>query len=80
MLRAGKEDAYQRALEALVPGTREWWLETLEDWAEGREPDYEATAESLSGWLEEEAVPYFRKRDAELANREMIREYALGEA
>ena len=61
-------------------GTREWWLETLEEWAEEPEPDYEATAESLSGWLEEEAVPYFRKRDVELANREMIREHALGEA
>ena len=61
-------------------GTREWWLETLEEWAEEPEPDYEATAESLSGWLEGEAVPYFRKREVELANREMIREHALGEA
>ncbi len=80
ILRAGKEDAYQRALDVMVPGTREWWLETLEEWAEEPEPDYEATDESLSGWLEEEAVPYFRKREAELANREMIREHALGEA
>ncbi len=80
ILRAGKDDAYQRALDVMVPGTREWWLETLEEWAEEPEPDYEATAESLSGWLEEEAVPYFRKREVELANREMIREHALGEA
>ncbi len=79
-MRAGKEDAYQRALEALVPGTREWWLETLEDWAEESEPEYEASVESLTGWLEEEAIPYFGKRDAELANRELIREHALGEA
>ncbi len=34
LLRADKENAYQRALEALIPGTREWWLETLEDWAQ----------------------------------------------
>ncbi len=80
ILRAGKEDAYQRALDVMVPGTREWWLETLEEWAEEPEPDYEATAESLSGWLEGEAITYFRKREVELANREMIREHALGEA
>ncbi len=69
-----------RATPVMVPGTREWWLETLEEWAEEPEPDYEATDESLSGWLEEEAVPYFRKRVVELTNREMIREHALGEA
>ncbi len=80
ILRTGKEDAYQRALDVMVPGTREWWLETLEEWVEEPEPDYEATAESLSEWLEEEAITYYRKRDVELANREMIREHALGEA
>ena len=31
ILRTGKEDAYQRALDVMVPGTREWWLETLEE-------------------------------------------------
>ena len=80
VLRAGKDGAYESALGALSAGTRDWWLETLEEWAEEPEPDYEATAESLSGWLEEEAVPYFRKREVKLANREMIREHALGEA
>ncbi len=80
ILRAGKEDACQRALQALVPGTREWWLETLEEWAEEPEPEYEVSIESLTGWLEGEAITYFRKRDVELANREMIREHALGEA
>ncbi len=79
-LRAGKEDAYQRALDVMVPGTREWWLETLEEWVEEPEPDYEATAESLSEWMEEEAITYFRKREVELANREMIREHVLGNA
>ena len=64
----------------IVAGTREWWLEMLEEWAEEPEPDCEAISESLSGWLEGEAVPYFRKREVELANREMIREHALREA
>ena len=79
-MRVGNENVYQRALEALIPGTREWWLETLEDWAEEPEPEYEASVEGLTGWLEEEAIPYFGKREAELANRELIREHALGEA
>ncbi len=64
----------------MVPGTREWWLETLEDWAEEPEPEYEASVEGLTEWLEEEAIPYFGKRAAELANRELIREHALGES
>ncbi len=70
----------ESALGALSAGTRDWWLETLEEWAEEPEPEYEAGIESLTGWLEGEAVPYFRKREVELANREMIREHALGEA
>ena len=64
----------------IVAGTREWWLETLEDWAEEPEPEHEATIEGLIGWLEGAAITYFRKRDVELVNREMIREHALGEA
>ena len=46
----------------------------------GPEPEYEASVESLTEWLEEEAILYFRKREAELANRELIREHALGAA
>ena len=40
---SGKQDAYQQALGVLSAGTRDWWLETLEEWAEKPEPDYEAT-------------------------------------
>ena len=80
VLRAGKDGAYESALGALSAGTRDWWLETLEEWAEEPEPEHEASIESLNGWLEGEAITYFRKRDVELANREMIREHALGEA
>jgi hypothetical protein len=80
ILRAGKDNAYQRALEALIPGTREWWLETLEDWAEEPEPECEASVEGLAEWLDQEAITYFGKREAELANRELIREHAVGEA
>lgn len=78
--RAGKEDAYGRALGALQPGTRDWWLETVAEWAEEPEPEYKATSESLAEWLEEEAITYFRKQQAELVNRGLLREHALGEA
>ncbi len=57
ILRAGKQDAYEHALGALFPGTREWWLETLEERAEEPEPEYEASVESLTAWLEDEAIP-----------------------
>ncbi len=75
-----KDDAYESALGALSAGTREWRLETLDEWAEEPELEYEASIESLTGWLAGEAITYFRKWDVELANREMIREHALGEA
>ena len=78
ILRAGKEGAYQRALDVMVPGTRDWWLETVAEWAE--EPEHEATIEGLIGWLEGEAITYFRGREAELANRGLLRQHALGEA
>ncbi len=32
----------------IVAGTREWWLETLEEWAE-EQTEHEATIESLIG-------------------------------
>lgn len=80
ILRAGKGDAYEHALKALRPDTRNWWLETVEEWEDEPEPEYEATADSLAGWLEVEAIAYFRKREVELANRDAIREHALGEA
>ncbi len=33
----------------IVAGTREWWLETLEEWAE-EQTEHEANIESLIGW------------------------------
>ena len=80
ILRSGKEDAYKRALGALNPRTQEWWLETLEEWGEEPDPEHEATVESLTEWLEKEAIRYFRREEVALANRDMIREHALGEA
>lgn len=80
ILRADKQDAYERALKVLGAGTRDWWMETLEDWADEPDPEYEATVESLTGWLEEETIAYFREQESALANRDMIREHALGEA
>ncbi len=48
----------------LSAGTRDWWIETLDDWAEEPEPEHEATIESLTGWLEVEAITYFRGRES----------------
>lgn len=82
ILRAGKGNAYESALKALQPDTRDWWLETVQELAEAPEAEagYVATADSLAAWLEEEAISFFRKRRAELVNRDAIREHALGMA
>jgi hypothetical protein len=69
--------AYSQALAALEEGTREWWDEELsdEDYPEGEIP-YRADSNSLKRFLENEALPFF-KRQREL---ELAREQAFGEA
>ncbi len=48
ILRDEGAGAYERALKALHPDTRECWVANLEDCAEDPDPEYSANAESLA--------------------------------
>ena len=83
LLKSGKKDAYQNALETLREDTRDWWQDTLtRDPVEEDEDEetFEATAESLCSFLEHEVLPWLANRRKEVSNRSLIREQAFGEA
>ena len=83
LLGSGRNDAYEAALAALREDTRQWWEDQLTGGPEtldgDREP-YPADSAGLRGFLEGEILPRLATRRKELANRQLIREQALGEA
>lgn len=78
-----RNDAYEVALSELRQDTQDWWKETIEPDPEeleaGQQPA-SADAESLRRFLESQVLPWFDKKRAELENRPLIRQQALGEA
>ncbi len=77
-LRAGKPDAYEKALAALRDDTRIWWLELLDD--EDDQPPHTSDAAGLLLFLEAEMDGWYRDRRKELENRPLIRAQAFAEA
>lgn len=67
---SGKGDSYEKALKALPTDSREWWEDTLKEWAEEPVADRQDTSDtdSLAEWLEEQALHYFRDERLELVN------------
>jgi hypothetical protein len=94
ILRKGKSDAYSKALAALHEDTFAGWSEALveagvegrdeadyEDDDEAGDPDpYQPDAANLQRFLEDEVMPWYRRRRRELKNRNLIRAQAFGEA
>lgn len=91
-LKAGPAGAYDKALAALHPGTRQAWEELFEE-GSGRGEDqltddedtdptdgYTADAESLARFLTKEIQGWYEMRRKELLNRPLIREQAFGES
>jgi len=78
-----RNDAYEAALSELRQDTQDWWKETIEPDQEeleaGQQPA-SANAQSLRHFLESRVLPWFDKKRAELENRPLIRQQALGEA
>ena len=83
LLTSRHNDAYTAALAELREDTQGWWAHTLSrdpnDLDEGDKPAT-ATVEGLRHFLEAEVLPWFEAQKAELANRELIRDQAFGEA
>ena len=82
-IRAGKPEAYGKALAALREDTRDWWQEKLTwepgDYEEGEEP-YSADATGLLRFLETEVRRWYLTHRKELENRPLIRSQAFGES
>ena len=83
VLRAGKPDAYAKALAALREDTRDWWQDKLtwepDDYDDNEVP-YTADGAGLLRFLEAEVCPWYFTHRKELENRPLIRSQAFGEA
>jgi hypothetical protein len=83
ILRAGRPDAYERALGAVRDDTREWWEELLtweqEDFDEGEEMPT-ADADGLIAFIESKVQHWYAERRRELDTRPLIRDQAIAEA
>jgi hypothetical protein len=94
ILRKCRTNAYDKALAVLHEDAVAGWSETLaevdredrddgdygdDDEAEDGEP-YRPEAASLQRYLEDETIPWYRRRRRELENRNLIRAQAFGEA
>ncbi len=80
LLRVGKPDAYDKALEAVRDDTRGWWQEQLEDADEDDEHPYTRDAAGLQRFLEGDVTAWYDTHRKELENRPVIRVHALAEA
>ena len=85
VLRGGKPAAYARASAVLGEDAREAWQDALEAAGDGGHPDREpgpftADAAGLREFLEDELLPWYARRRAELANRPLVQRQACGEA
>ena len=73
ILRRGGTTAYDKALRALLPDSRNWWQEYVE------EEEYPATAEGLAEFIGVHLDPICRSLEAEARHHEAIKAQALGE-
>lgn len=73
ILRRGGANAYDRALRALLPDSRDWWQQYVED------EEYTATAEDLADFLREHLEPFCINLEKEARYHEAIKAQTLGE-
>ena len=73
ILRRGGASAYDKALRALLPDSREWWQDYVDD------EEYPATAEGLADFIREHLEPLCMCMEREARHHEAIKAQALGE-
>ncbi len=73
ILRKGGERAYDKALRALLPDSRDWWESHLDD-----EED-KADAEGLASFISEHLSPYCHKQEKESRHHDAIVNQTIGE-
>ena len=73
ILKRGNANAYDKALRALLPDSREWWKQQVEL------EQYPATAEGLAEFIDEELEPLCIAAEKEVRHHEAIKAQTLGE-
>lgn len=73
ILRRGGANAYEKALRALLPDSRDWWDEYVE------EEEYPATAEGLIEFIRDHLEPLCLSMEKEARHHEAIKAQTLGE-
>ena len=73
ILRKGGDRAYDKALRALMPETREWWQDNLDD------EEYTADATSLAAFISEHVTPYSYQQEKESRHHDAIVNQTIGE-
>ncbi len=73
ILHKGGSNAYDKALRAFRPDTRDWWQEHVDD------EEYPATAEGLADFINRQLFPVCIELEREARHHEAIKLQAIGE-
>ena len=73
ILRKGGDRAYDKALRALLPDSREWWYSYVE------EDEYTADAEGLASFITEHLTPLCYQQEKESRHHDAIVNQTIGE-
>jgi hypothetical protein len=73
ILHKGGDCAYDKALRALMPETREWWQDQLND------DEYAADATGLAAFINEHVTPFVYQQEKESRHHDAIVNQTLGE-
>ena len=73
ILQRGGANAYDKALRALLPDSRDWWQNYVDD------EEYPATAEALADFISNHIEPICKVLEKEARHHEAIKAQILGE-
>jgi hypothetical protein len=73
ILRKGGDHAYEKALRALVPSTREWWMDYVGD------GEYPADATGLAAFILEHVMRFCYQQEKEARHHDAIVNQTIGE-
>jgi len=73
ILRKGSDRAYDKALRALLPDTRKWWQNYVDD------EEYPADATGLAAFITEHVTPFVYQQEKESRHHDAIVNQTIGE-
>jgi hypothetical protein len=73
ILRKGGDRAYDKAMRALLPDTREWWQNYLDD------EEYTADEAGLAAFIDEHVTPFVYQQEKETRHHDAIVNQTIGE-